>query len=169
MKRTEILLLAALSFGGLFVAPYAYSKSDDEAQIQTLEHGVQDAFRAKDTAAIMKFYAPGNELFVFDVIPPRQYAGYDAYQKDWQDTFASFDGPVAFEIGDLTITTAGRLAYSHSIQHVSGKMKDGSSVDLTVRVTDVYKKSGGKWLIIHEHVSVPVDLATGKADLQSKP
>jgi ketosteroid isomerase-like protein len=38
-----------------------------------------------------------------------------------------------------------------------------------VRVTDVYKKINGNWLVIHEHVSVPVDLDTGKPDLTSKP
>jgi hypothetical protein len=27
----------------------------------------------------------------------------------------------------------------------------------------------GKWLIAQEHVSVPVDLSTGKPDFQSKP
>jgi len=31
------------------------------------------------------------------------------------------------------------------------------------------RRMGGKWLIFQEHVSVPVDLATGKADLLSKP
>ena len=41
------------------------------------------------------------------------------------------------------------------------------AIDLTVRVTDVYIK--GHWLIVHEHVSVPVDLDTGKPDLSSKP
>jgi hypothetical protein len=38
-----------------------------------------------------------------------------------------------------------------------------------VRVTDVYRKLKGKWLIVQEHVSVPVDLATQKPDLLSKP
>jgi ketosteroid isomerase-like protein len=47
--------------------------------------------------------------------------------------------------------------------------KEGKQVQLAVRVTDVYRKSQGKWLIIHEHVSVPVDLATGKPDVLSKP
>jgi ketosteroid isomerase-like protein len=47
--------------------------------------------------------------------------------------------------------------------------KEGQKVDLTVRVTDGYRKRKGKWFITHEHVSVPVDLATGKADLASKP
>jgi ketosteroid isomerase-like protein len=36
-------------------------------------------------------------------------------------------------------------------------------------VTDVLQKTNGRWLIIHEHASVPVDLATGKGDLLSKP
>ena len=47
--------------------------------------------------------------------------------------------------------------------------KDGKPLDLTLRVTDVYKKMNGKWLVVHEHVSWPVDLETGKADFSSKP
>jgi len=38
-----------------------------------------------------------------------------------------------------------------------------------VRVTDVYRKTGGRWKIVQEHVSVPVDFATGKPDMLSKP
>jgi len=39
---------------------------------------------------------------------------------------------------------------------------------MTVRVTDVYKKIDGKWLVVHEHVSVPVDPTTNKPDMDSK-
>jgi len=52
---------------------------------------------------------------------------------------------------------------------VTASDKQGKKLDLTVRVTRVYKKTRGQWLIIHEHVSVPVDLDTGKPDLASKP
>jgi hypothetical protein len=47
--------------------------------------------------------------------------------------------------------------------------KDGSKFNLVARVTDAYRKINGKWLIAHEHVSIPVDLTTGKADPTSKP
>jgi hypothetical protein len=40
---------------------------------------------------------------------------------------------------------------------------------MILRVTDGYANFGGEWLIAHEHVSVPVDLTTGQAILQSKP
>jgi hypothetical protein len=38
-----------------------------------------------------------------------------------------------------------------------------------VRVSDVYRKIKGQWLVVHEHVSVPIDLATSKPDFASKP
>ena len=127
------------------------------------------AVKAKDLDAIMKVYVPDQTLFVFDVEPPRQYVGAAAYRKDWQAFLDSFNGPITFELTDLDIATDDNLAYSHSIQRVAGTDKQGKKLDLTVRVTDVYKKINGNWLVIHEHVSVPVDLDTGKPDLTSKP
>jgi ketosteroid isomerase-like protein len=52
---------------------------------------------------------------------------------------------------------------------VTGTDKHGKKLDLTLRVTDVYQKMRGRWFVVHEHVSVPVDLDTGKPDLASKP
>ena len=69
---------------------------------------------------------------------------------------------------DLDVAADRNLAYSHSIQHLAGTDKQGKKLDLTVRLTDVYKKTRGGWRIIHEHVSVPVDLDSGKPDLASK-
>lgn len=145
------------------------AQADDRADIRALEERFVAAFKAKDPDAIMKVYAPGQTLLVFDVVPPRQYVGAAAYRKDWQTLFDSLDGPITVELTDLDIITDRNLAYSHSIQHVAGTDKQGKKLDLTVRVTDVYKKAQGRWLIIHEHVSVPVDFDTGKPDLSSKP
>jgi len=143
--------------------------ADAAADIRALENRFVAAFKAKDPDAIMKVYAPDQTLVVLDVVPPRQYVGAAAYRKDWQTFFDSFDGPLTVELTDLDVAADRNLAYSHSIQHVAGTDKQGKKLDLTVRVTDVYKKAHGRWLIVHEHVSVPVDLDTGKPDLASKP
>jgi len=108
-------------------------------------------------------------LFVFDVVPPRAYPSWDAYKKDWEDVFASMPGPTDVTMSDLAITIAGPVAYARNIQTGYFTGKDGARVDLAVRVTDVLRKVKGKWLIVQEHVSVPVDLSSGKADLMSKP
>jgi uncharacterized protein (TIGR02246 family) len=147
----------------------APARADAGADIRALEERFVAAFKAKDLDAIMKAYAPGQTLVVFDVVPPRQYVGAAAYRKDWQTFFDAFEGPITVELTDLDVSADRNLAYSHSIQRVAGTDRQGKKLDLTVRVTDVYKKARGRWFIIHEHVSVPVDLDTGKPDLSSKP
>ncbi len=140
----------------------------DKAQIQALEKGFTAAFNAKDSKKIMSYYARQG-LFVFDVTPPRQHVGWADYKKDWDDIFATFPGPTTFTLSDLSITVSGDVAYGHSIQDSHFTAKDGSKIELVVRVTDVYRKIGGKWLIVQEHVSIPVDLDTMKPDPMSKP
>jgi ketosteroid isomerase-like protein len=168
LRTVAMLLAGVLTLGGWYVMQLS-AKDNAEAQIRALEDQFIKAFNAKDVDEIMKVYVPGNELFVFDVVPPRQYVGWDAYKKDWQTFLAQLQGPIKVELSELQIATdGGDVAYSHSIQHVTGTM-GGKPTDLIVRVTDGYRKMNGKWLIAHEHVSVPVDMETGKPDMMSKP
>ncbi len=165
--RSLLAVTICASVAALALCPAA--KADAQSDIRALENQFVAAFKAKDLDAIMKVYVPDQSLFVFDVIPPRQYVGAAAYRKDWQGFLDSLNGPITVELSDLAIVSDHNLAYGHSIQRVAGTDKQGKPMDLTVRVTDVYKKIKGHWLIIHEHVSVPVDLDTDKPDLASKP
>jgi uncharacterized protein (TIGR02246 family) len=143
--------------------------SDEKAAIRALEDRFAAAFNAGDIDAMMKNYIPDQSLIVFDIVPPRQHSGADAYRKAWEGFFAHFKDRPRIAINDLGITVDGNLGFSHSIQHVTGTDLQGQSVDRTVRVTDGYRKIGGNWLIVLEHISVPVDLKTNKPDLSSKP
>jgi ketosteroid isomerase-like protein len=140
----------------------------DHAQIEALERNFVAGFDAKNIDRIMSNYAKDG-LFVFDVSPPREYVGWAAYKKDWEDLFAGFPGPASNQISELSITVVGSVAYGHNIEDGHFTLKDGTATELVVRVTDVYRKIGGKWKIVLEHVSVPVDLATMKPDPLSKP
>jgi len=73
------------------------------------------------------------------------------------------------DISDLAVSSDGAIGYSHSIQHVRSSDSQGHDMDMTVRVTDVYRKQDGRWRIVQEHVSAPIDLATGKGDLTRSP
>ncbi len=126
------------------------------------------AVNAKDIDAIMAYYVPDESLFVYDALPPRQYVGAAAYRKDWMGFLAVYPSTVHAEVSDWKVETEGSLAFAHGAYRTVGPDKDGKPLDLTVRVTDVYRKINGKWLVVHEHVSFPVDLATGKPDLNSK-
>lgn len=145
----------------------AQANAADKAAIEALYKQFGDSFSKKNTSAIMALY--DHDVFVFDLVPPRQYSGWDVYKKDWDDTFAMLPGPVSIAVSDLAITIVGPVAYSHYI--VDGTMtdKDGKQIRMVVRSTDVLRKQSGKWLIVQEHNSFPVDLATGQADMLSKP
>ena len=163
---TLVVLVAVGATSDVFAQATA---TTEKAAIETLEKNYIDAFNAKDLNAIMSCYAPGKEVFVFDAVPPREYPSWDAYKRDWEGLFSAFPGPVKTVMSELAISVVGPVAYGHNIQATTFTRKDGSKLSATVRVSDVYRKINGKWLIVLEHVSFPVDLDTGKADLLSKP
>jgi uncharacterized protein (TIGR02246 family) len=169
MNRSARAVFTAIAVAGCWTVLPAWASSSDEAAIRAIATQFSKAFNAKDVDAIMKLYVQDDSLVVFDVVPPRQYVGPKAYRKDWEGLFATIKGPVKFELSDLHVFAGGTIGYGYSIQHVSGTDTKGQPIDLTVRVTDGYRKVNGRWLIAHEHVSVPVDLDTGKPDLMSKP
>ena len=136
-----------------------------ESAIRALEDRFAAAVNAGDVDAIMKNYVPDESLVVFDLVPRKQYRGAEAYRKNWEDFFAHFRGKPKFAITDLSVTASGDIGFSHSFQHVTGSDVQGRPIERTVRVTDGYRKIGGDWLIVLEHVSMPVDLKTGKVAL----
>jgi uncharacterized protein (TIGR02246 family) len=169
MDKWVPMIFAGMAVVGCVAVGTARASSSDEAAMRALEAQFSKAVNARDVDAVMKVYVPDESLLVFDVVPPREYVGAKAYRKDWEGFFAGFKGPVKFEISDLHVFAGGTIGYGYSIQHVSGTDTKGQPIDMTVRVTDGYRKVNGRWLIAHEHVSVPVDLETGKPDLASKP
>ena len=125
----------------------------DEAQIcQRLESWTK-ALCTKDLDALMGHYAQG--ILVFDLAPPLQYKGAAAYRKNWADWFPSFQGPIGYEIRDLSITTGDNVAFCYSLNRISGKRTNGEQTDVWVRATVGFRKIGGRWMITHEHFSVP--------------
>jgi ketosteroid isomerase-like protein len=169
MKKLMILG-AVLGAIALFVfARQSSAKESNEAEIRAMEAAMIEAYAAKDLDKALAGYLQDETLFVFDAIPPRQYVGIKAWRADNEGFLALFQGPLKAEMSDLSVTANGKLGFGHNIQHFSGTDKNGKPIDMTFRVSDGYKKIDGKWMIAEEHISFPVDIATGKADLSSKP
>jgi ketosteroid isomerase-like protein len=55
------------------------------------------------------------------------------------------------------------------IGRVKSTDKGGKKRDGGVRVTTSLRKIDGKWLVVHEHVSVPFDMTTGQAMMSLAP
>jgi uncharacterized protein (TIGR02246 family) len=143
------------------------NRTGEEAEIRQLIDGFQRAIRAKDLSGVLSVYAP--DIVSFDLVPPMQHVGIGAYRQPWEETFASFDGPIGYEVSDLHISAADEVAFSHSLNQMSGTTKGGQTTSMWVRWTACFRKLDGRWRITHEQVSVPIDLESGRALLDLEP
>lgn len=173
MKSLSSLLLgvALVSVTVCSVAFGADDSARDQAAIRDLEKRFEAAFKAKDVNTIMTtIYWPDERLHAFDAAPLLDTFGARALTDNWAKFFGSLPGTVdTFEVQDLTIMNEGNLAVAHMLHHIVFREKDGKKMEMTMRVTDAYRKINGKWFIVHEHLSLPFDPATGKCVYLSKP
>ncbi len=145
----------------------ANSKATDEGQIRKLIDDRAKAVREKDIGTSVASYAP--DIVSFDVVNPLQKIGLDACRKRAEDWFSSFQGPIGYEIRYLSISTGDDVAFSHSLNRVSATKTDGAKLEMWWRATVCYRRIEGKWMVTHEHQSVPFDAETGKASLDLQP
>jgi uncharacterized protein (TIGR02246 family) len=145
----------------------AQHRTTAETEIRQLIDRFQQAIQAKDLSGVLSVYAP--DIVSFDLVAPMQHVGIVAYRRPWEATFASFDGRIGYEVSDLHITAADDVAFSHSLNQMSGVMKSGQATSMWVRWTACFRKLDGRWLITHEQVSVPIDMESGKALLDLEP
>jgi ketosteroid isomerase-like protein len=80
----------------------------------------------------------------------------------------TFVGKIDGSYADLHIFVSGNVAYGYNIQTWKFTQSDQSGYTIVESVTQIYRKIDGHWLIVHEHASIPVDLGTGKAVLESR-
>lgn len=145
------------------------AKPDAEQAVRQIYDRFAAAIKAKDLDGVMAMYTRDENAVYFDAFTPRQYVGYTAYRKDYEEFFKSFPGPSSSEIYDLHVVSSGDLAYASSIDKWVVTGADKKRITMVFRSTDVFQKINGKWLVIHEHLSFPVDPLTNNVDYMSKP
>ncbi|MES4901037.1 MULTISPECIES: nuclear transport factor 2 family protein [unclassified Streptomyces] len=138
----------------------------DEAEIRQQVDRIVEGIGAKDLDGLKRLYA--TDVVSFDVEPPLQHVGVEAKMKNWARAFTFFQD-VRYEVRDLSVTVGGDVAFGHFFGRLSGTLPNGAAIGgMWVRGTLCFRKTDGTWLIAHDQVSVPFDIASGKgvADLE---
>ena len=125
------------------------------------------AITGKDIERVLSFYSP--ELVSFDLDPPLRYAGLDNKRRAWAKFFEVHTGALHYDVTELSVTADSSMASVHSLNHVKGELANGQTSDMWVRWTAFFRNVNGAWVIVHDHASVPVDVAQGKAALDLIP
>ncbi len=139
----------------------------DEAEIRRrIDDGVR-AIRAMDLEGVMALYAP--DIVSFDIQPPLRHVGAAAKRNNWVDVFATYQPPLDYEIRDLRLAVGDDVAFAYSLNRIGGTLRNGRRSDAWVRWTACFHKVDGAWLVAHDHVSAPLDFASGRALLDLAP
>jgi ketosteroid isomerase-like protein len=129
--------------------------ASNESEVRALLDSRVDACEAKDIERLMSLYSPG--IAYYDVIPPLQFTGTDEVRHNFVRWFDEYDGPIGLETHGLTIATSADVAFAYMLHLDTGVLKNGLERAIWVRSTVCCRRSRDKWLITHEHISLPLD------------
>lgn len=126
---------------------------------QTIDSWAQAA-RSKDVQRIISHYS--EDVIAYDAIGPLRFVGREAYKAHWQACMEMCTGEGMFEVHEPSYMIGGDLAVAHYLFHCGGTDDKGQMQSCWMRVTQCFRKQDEKWLIAHEHFSMPSDMESGK-------
>jgi ketosteroid isomerase-like protein len=138
-----------------------------EAQIRQQINKIAEGIRAQDLEGLERLYTA--DVVSFDVEPPLQHVGVAAKMKNWSNVFTFFQD-ATYEVRDLELSVGDDVAFGHCFGRLSGILRNGTATSgMWVRATFCFQQVDGNWLIAHDQVSVPLDMASGKGRTDLEP
>ena len=127
--------------------------TQDEVAIRELVENWASAVRRKDLDAILLNHSAN--MLMFDVPPPLASKGIEAYSKTWELFFSWYQDSGVFDIDELNITAGNDVAFVTALMRCAGTEANGDQTELEFRLTMGLRKVDGRWIIEHEHHSIP--------------
>ena len=114
------------------------------------------AVRARDLKAVLAHHV--EDMVMFDVPPPVELRGIDAYQDSWPPFFKWLENESGtFEIVRLDVTAGDTVAFATALLRCGSKASLAKDNTAQLRLTVGLRKIDGAWKIAHEHHSFPAD------------
>jgi uncharacterized protein (TIGR02246 family) len=129
------------------------SYSREERAIRDVVESWAAAVRRKDFEGILKNHS--SDIVMFDVPPPFQSRGIEAYKKTWDLFFSCNGDPVVFDVTTMTVFAGSDTAFVIATMQCTEPGPRGERKELEFRLTIGLRKIDGDWTIVHEHHSVP--------------
>ena len=131
------------------------TRAADESAIRDLMENWAKAVRSKNLEGILADHSP--DILMFDVPPPIQSKGIEAYKRTWDVFYGWYQDDPSFDIREMNITTGIDVAFVTALMRCAGRTSTGEQSELDFRLTVGLRKLDGRWLIEHEHHSLPAE------------
>jgi ketosteroid isomerase-like protein len=129
------------------------NEREAEAQIQALIQRWANAVQCQDIKAIVADHA--TNLLTFDVPPPNELNGIEAYRDSWAPFFEHFKHGGVFAIERLDVIAGDRVAFATALLRCGTKEELEKDPTTRLRLTVGLRKEHERWIIAHEHHSFP--------------
>jgi len=155
-KRLLTVLVCVLA---LSLSSFAAAKSKkktaapgapDKAYLEKLMAG----WSSGNPANMAQYYDQGEYTF-FDIAPLR-YSNWSEYQKGVTELLKGYKSLKLTVNDDAQIHTDGNLTWAAATVKEDAVTTAGKHELATLRWTVIFEKQAGKWMIVHEHTSEPL-------------
>ncbi len=153
---TALLCLLVLSLSGFAQHKKTAAKKFpsgpalDKAYMQK----IWDGWSTLNPSNTAQYYAPGDHAF-FDVAPLR-YSNWQEYEQGVSKILGAYKSAKFTVNDDAVAHQHGDLAWGTATVKEDAITKAGKREMATLRWTVIWERQDGKWLIVHEHVSEPL-------------
>jgi ketosteroid isomerase-like protein len=157
MKLHTMLLVSVVMFSCMAFAKEkkAATPAPVPPDYKAMVQAEYDLWSTMDSTKVAPMFAPDADLIFFD-ITPLKYNGWAEYQKGVMKVFEPYSTMKCTVNDDVHGGRSGNTAWTASTVGCHAQKKDGGVEDMTLRSSEIWQKRGGKWLIVHEHASVPM-------------
>jgi uncharacterized protein (TIGR02246 family) len=138
-----------------------------DADIRRLVDAQASAVQRGDLDAMIADVA--EDVVSFDIVDPLRRRGRGSVRERAAAWVASFDGPISWDNQDIVVTAADDVAFASMLSRVAGTLENGTRIDMFFRKTLGLQRRDGRWVITHDHASVPFNPETGQASLGLQP
>jgi uncharacterized protein (TIGR02246 family) len=134
---------------------YYQDMTDNESEVRAIIENWAKAVRQRDIDGILANHA--DDIVMYDIPPPFESKGVEAYRNTWDTFFKWSKDSGVFDITELNIVAGDDVAFAYASMKCMGYTESGEEEPLQFRLTVGLEKQDGKWLIGHEHHSIPSD------------
>ena len=155
LLTVSVCLFALTVFGSAQMKKSVTKKAPaGPAPDKALMQKIWDGWSTLDPANVAKYYAAGPHTF-FD-IAPLKYGSWDEYEKGVKVVLADYKSVKVTVNDDAELHPHGDLLWATATLKEEMTTKAGKVEMGTFRWTVIWENVDGKWLIVHEHVSAPL-------------
>lgn len=137
--------------------PLSFNAAADVAAIKEVEEILATEL---DIDKILPYYA--DNATVLDLFAPGIFRGKAEIRKGFAPQLGAMKS-VRKTTPEMIVATNGTFGCVASQVAYRTVMKDGTKFDMNVRVLDAFKKIDGKWRVVQQHLSFPIDPASMNA------